>query len=173
MGRGSYRQILRSSTIVGGASIIQLGLGVLRMKAAAQVLGDVPKIASRAMGYVLLAANRGRWFLLTETMGWAVFLAATWLLMPRFGLEAAAIGYVLMYLVYLPVILIASGRTIGRSWNPGTFSHAPILAAAAAIVFAAVRYSPLSGMVLGFAAAVASGIAAAARLRRRTSRISS
>src|SRR5690242_1382317 len=36
---GSYRQILRSSSIVGGASMVQLGLGLLRMKAAALIVG--------------------------------------------------------------------------------------------------------------------------------------
>ena len=36
---GSHRDILRSSTIVGGASLVNVGLSLLRMKAAALILG--------------------------------------------------------------------------------------------------------------------------------------
>jgi len=36
---GSYRQILRSSTVVGGASVAQVLLGLIRMKAAALIVG--------------------------------------------------------------------------------------------------------------------------------------
>ena len=36
---GSYRQILRSSSIIGGASVINIGVGLLRIKVAAVLLG--------------------------------------------------------------------------------------------------------------------------------------
>ncbi|WP_052772903.1 O-antigen translocase [Luteimonas sp. FCS-9] len=35
----SYRQILRSSSVIGGASVVNIGIGLLRMKAVALLLG--------------------------------------------------------------------------------------------------------------------------------------
>lgn len=57
---GSYGQILRSSSIIGGASVINIAVGLLRIKVAAvlrwQVLGDVLKVASWPLGSIILAA---------------------------------------------------------------------------------------------------------------------
>jgi len=39
MTSGSYRQILRSSSIIGGASVINIAVGLLRVKVAAVLLG--------------------------------------------------------------------------------------------------------------------------------------
>ncbi|MBN8493399.1 MAG: hypothetical protein J0M00_18475 [Burkholderiales bacterium] len=47
----SYRQILRSTSIIGGAAALNIGIGLLRMKAVALLLGPA------GVGLIGLATN--------------------------------------------------------------------------------------------------------------------
>ncbi len=78
-----------------------------------QIAGDVLKLASWPLTFIVLAQGRGRLYWLVETLLMAVMVAAVWGLMPRFGLVATGIAYCLAYAIYLPVLLIAARRMIG------------------------------------------------------------
>lgn len=132
-----------------------------------QMLGDVLKIASWPAGYVLLAANRGRMFLLLEGIGWGVFLGATWLLLPSTGIRAPGIAFLLMYAAYLPLVLVAARQTIRLSWSSVLTGHFALLAGAASTVFAIVAYSTIAGAIAGLAAACAFSILGFRKLRNR------
>jgi len=132
-----------------------------------QMLGDVLKIASWPASYVLLAANRGRLFLLFEAMAWTIFLSATWLLIPSVGLKAAGIGIVLMYAVYLPVVFMAARSVIGLTWTSEVRNHFLILGLAAVGVFAMASYNSALGMGAGAVSAGFSLVLALIRLRGR------
>ncbi len=62
-----------------------------------QIIGDVLKVASWPLGYILLAAGEGRQFFLTEFGAAATFVAVTTLLLPHRGLEATGLGFIAMY----------------------------------------------------------------------------
>ena len=160
--------LLGGPIILGGIAFAPLGLEILYSSAfrpAAellrwQMLGDVLKIASWPAAFVLLAANRGRLFLLLETVGWLVFVATTWLLLPAAGLEAAGIAVLIMYCAYLPLVFLAAKRVIGLNWSRRVRVQFVLLAVAALLVFAAAMYSDVAGIVLGVA--FAAGFAALA-----------
>lgn len=120
-----------------------------------QMLADVLKIASWPAGYVLLSAGRGRAFVALEALGWAIFLAATWLLLPYAGLIAPGAAFIIMYLVYLPAVLLAARRAIGFRWSPLARNAALRIAVFALLVFGIARYSSLAGAALGSFAALA------------------
>ena len=132
-----------------------------------QMLGDVLKIASWPLGFVLLAANRPARFVVVESTGWLAFLASTWVLTPRLGLIAPGVGSVLMYCAYLPTVLIACRPIAGWCWPRSFLALLLIVAAAAAVLFVTIQYSESAGAVLGLAESVGFAIAAALRLRRR------
>jgi PST family polysaccharide transporter len=166
---------LGAPIILGGLALAPLALQILYSSAfrpAAellrwQVLGDVLKIAGWPMGYVLLAANRGRTFLLVEAVGWAAFLATTISLIPYAGLEAAGIGYLVMYVLYFPAVLMSARRITGPIWTLPAMGHMLIVAAAAVAVFVIAADRPLLGAIVGVAAAFSFAAVGATKLRER------
>lgn len=85
-----------------------------------QMLAGVLRLASFPLGFALLAAGRGGIFVTLELIGFGTFVAATALLLPAFGVEAAGIGYLAMYLLYLPLVFAVTGvrwsRTVIRDF---------------------------------------------------------
>jgi len=171
--------LLGGPIILAALGLAPLGLKILYSSAfrpAAellrwQMLGDILKIASWPIGYALLAANRGRIYLLLEGIAWTVFLLATWLLLPRVGLKAPGIASLAMYLIYLPLALIAAHKTLGFRWTGGLVIHLAALLVAAVIVFRGAAYSGIAGAMAGLGFAAAFGVAAAWKLRRHIGRI--
>jgi PST family polysaccharide transporter len=167
--------LLGGPIILAGLGLAPLGLEILYSSAfrpAAellrwQMLGDVLKIASWPAGFVLLAANRGGLFLLLEAIGWAVFVATTWLLLPSLGLKAAGIAVFVMYCVYLPLVFLAAKSVIGIRWSRAVGSHFLIVAGAAIAVFALAYYDLWLGMTAGAMGALLLLAVAATRLRER------
>lgn len=125
-----------------------------------QIAGDVLKLASWPLTFVILAQGRGALYWLVETLLMAVMVAAVWALMPRFGLAATGIAYGVAYAVYLPVLLIAARRMIGFRPPRRTITIAGLgLAGVVAIgLFGQVSAvgAMLGGLVL---AAISAGVA--------------
>jgi PST family polysaccharide transporter len=167
--------LLGAPIILAALALAPIGLDILYSSAFRpasellrwQIMGDVLKVGSWPMGYVLLAANRGRTFLAMEALTWTIFLVTTWVLLPFLGLEAAGVGYVVMYLIYLPAMTVVTRTTISRGWTSTMLRHSAIVAAAGAAVFVLLSYRETTGAILGLAAAGAFAVVAAVRLRSR------
>ncbi len=167
--------LLGGPIILAGLGLAPLALDILYSPAfrpAAellrwQMLGDVLKIASWPAGYVLLASSRGGTFVALEAVGWAIFLAATWLLLPTARIAAPGIAFLIMYAVYLPLVFLAARKAIGLSWSAEVRRHGLMLAAAAIGVFACATYGSLVGGIAGACAATAFAILAFRKLRAR------
>jgi PST family polysaccharide transporter len=167
--------LLGAPIILAALALAPLGLDILYSSAFRpasqllrwQILGDVLKIGSWPMGYVLLAANRGRTFLVTETVNWAIFLGATWVLLPSLGLEAAGVAYLVMYLIYFPVMVIVTRRVAVHAWSGLALVHSCLVATIAAAIFSLSFYRESAAMIAGIAAALAYSVAAVVRLRGR------
>jgi O-antigen/teichoic acid export membrane protein len=65
-----------------------------------QVLGDILKVASWPMGFILLAMGRGGIFIATEFTWNATYLGAIALGIQEWGLVIAGVGFWFAYLVY-------------------------------------------------------------------------
>jgi PST family polysaccharide transporter len=75
-----------------------------------QLLGDLLKIPGWAFGFVLLARGDRGVYVLVELLFALVYGGATFLLVPRLGLDGAGIAYLAAYLVYGIVIALVCNR---------------------------------------------------------------
>ena len=82
-----------------------------------QILGDIVKLASWPLGFVIMAAGDGKKFLLSEGVAAVVFAWASFLLIPIFGLKATGISFFIMYSVYLPVVYCLARRRMSFVWT--------------------------------------------------------
>jgi O-antigen/teichoic acid export membrane protein len=78
-----------------------------------QAVGDVLKVLCWPMGYILLAAGKGRLFILAEVVWSGAYLASLQLLMPEHGINVAGIGFAVAYLVLLIYLAAMSWLLIG------------------------------------------------------------
>jgi len=129
-----------------------------------QVLGDILKVASWPMGFIILAAGDGRTFLLTESSAIVVFVVLTWVGLPMLGIEAAGIAFVGMYLFLLPIVFLLARRRTGFAWQRSVYVQFVLLIGMALIVFLAALWSKWLGAGFGVIAAAALGLHGLARL---------
>lgn len=114
-----------------------------------QVLGDVLKVMSWPLGFMLLAAGSARSFMLSETAAVAAFVGSILIGLPAIGVSSTGIAFVVMYLVYLPMVRWFVGRQMGFRWSRRVVGLASGLMVAAVAVDLAGVYRDWLGAVLG------------------------
>lgn len=129
-----------------------------------QLLADVLKVISWPMGYVIIACGKSTLFMLTEASVMAVFVIGTWLLLPYFQLEATGIAFLILYLVYLPMMLIVSCLLIGFRWERHIKLEAAGLFICSVMIAGAGHYHDVAGAGLGLIAAITVGVRSLVRL---------
>ena len=133
-----------------------------------QLLGDVLKVISWPMGFVIIACGKGTLFFLTEASVMAVFFVGTWLLLPFAQLEATGMAFFVMYLVNAPVLLIFTRRLIGFSWQSHIKWEAAVLFVCAVMVTAAGQFHDMAGAGLGLMSAFLIGARSLVKLAYMT-----
>lgn len=131
-----------------------------------QVLGDVLKLLSWPLGFILLALGHGRTFMLTESLAIATFTGLTWLGLPLLGVEATGIAFLGMYMVYLPVVYLLARSITGFRWDRSVVRLAIATISAAAAVMAVSRISDTAAAFAGLVLAAASALFGLRRLRQ-------
>ena len=119
-------------------------VGILRW----QLLGDVLKVISFPLGFVLLALGAGKTFVLTETIATSVFLSVTAILLPLMGVSASGAAFLMMYLIYLPLVWWLVGRRIGFRWTRAVKAQILLVAVAALLVDILSRHDDNLGLAL-------------------------
>jgi len=76
-----------------------------------QLVGDIFKIVSWPLGFLVLARGMKRWFLLTESLWNVFFPIIVWVGIRRFGLGVTGIGYMLCYILHLCVMYLVAKWT--------------------------------------------------------------
>ncbi len=138
--------------------------GVLRW----MVLGDILKVASWPLGYILLAAGNGRTFMLTESLSMGVFILLAWLLMPLMGVAATGLAFTGMYLAVLIAVYWLARRGTGFSWTSRVGFQILFLITMALAILVVSIWSGLLAVALGGAAAAVTGLQGLARLGQVT-----
>ena len=132
-----------------------------------QLLGDVLKVVSWPLGFVLVAAGRGKTFVFTEASAIGVFVVLTWLGLPLVGVTVSGYAFVLMYVWYLPLVYLLGRRLIGFRWQKAVLRQAGLIAGAALAVTLAAQVSDLLAAALGVGFALPLGLYAAGRLGQK------
>ena len=82
-----------------------------------QIVGNVFKITSWALGFSIVATGRAKTFFVVELSFNIVFLSMVFVFMPHVGLEVTAYAFVLGYLVHMNMIYLVARQTLGFRWQ--------------------------------------------------------
>ena len=146
-------QLLFSREFAGAADVLRV-----------LVLADTLKLLGWPLGFVVLAAGRGRLFLLNEALFGAIFVAATFVALPRWGIVATGIGALAMYLVYLPLMVWLARRSIGFRWERQLWWTGLAVIGAVAAVGLASLVSDRAALAVGAPLTIGVGLFAVHRL---------
>lgn len=135
-----------------------------------QIAGDVLKLASWPLAFIILAQGRGKLFWIIEVLVMSVMTGAVWLLIDALGLEATGIAYSLAYLVYLPILLVAARRMIGLRLEPRIVLLVVLGLVGVGSIALAYRWSDVAALALGTILAGASAVHTLVYLKRIGSR---
>ena len=108
-----------------------------------QCLGVLLKVASWPLGYVLIAQARRTAFVITESVTNLVYVGAFYVLVRAAGLTGAAVSFAVLYLWYLPLVLLTVRHYTGFCWTPG--ARRTLLAGFAAYALALAAQAHLVG----------------------------
>lgn len=130
-----------------------------------QVLGDVFKIASFPLAYIILAEGAGRRFMAVEISATCVFVLGVWIGLPYFGLKAAGIAFFLMYVYHFSVVYLIARKTKNFQWEAITWKRFIGLLIATGLVFILSSTEPALGALVGIALSAIFAIISLRRLR--------
>lgn len=133
-----------------------------------QLLGDILKVMSWPLGFVIIAAGAGKTFVATESIGVGVLVLGTFVGLPLVGVTASGMSFLAMYVVYLPLVRWVCGRRIGFRWSPAVLKQGLALVASAVAVDLAGRWHAPLGAGLGVMAGMGMGFWALMRLSAMT-----
>lgn len=125
-----------------------------------QIFGDLLKIISWPLGFILLAVGSGKLFLFAEWTAVSTFVAITAWLLPLSGINATGMGFFGMYVVLLSVVYLLAARKSRFRWS-ATVRHLIVASISLALITnAASSFSRIAGAITGLlAAAVFAGYA--------------
>lgn len=129
-----------------------------------QVLGDVLKVASWPLGFILLASGDGRAFLLTESLAIGIFAALVWLGLPLLGVKTTGLAFFGMYIIYLPMTHWIAKRKTAFSWTARVKLQLAWLVSTATIICLLGNWSTWCALGAGLPAAALFGIYGLGRL---------
>lgn len=129
-----------------------------------QMLGDVLKILSWPLGFVLLAAGAGKTFVAAEVVGVSVFVLGVQVGLPLIGVEATGVAFLAMYLLYLPLIATICAVRFGIVLRRAIIVHALCLAASAVMIVIVARTSDIAAGAIGLVIASLLGLWALLRI---------
>lgn len=110
-----------------------------------QAVGTLLMVIGWPMSFILLAAGAGRAYTISGVVPMLVMAGATWLLMDRYGLDGAGMGYFAAYLVYLPLQFMLAAPQIAFFWSVAVWRALAILGAGfAGTLWPVLAPSPLS-----------------------------
>lgn len=133
-----------------------------------QLLGDVLKVMSWPLGFVLLASGAGKTFIVTEALGVGVFVSVTALAAKLLGPSATGWAFLAMYLCYLPVVYALVRARIGFRWHVAVWRQGLVLFLIAMATAALGLLDTSLAAVAGTVSACAFGLYAVRRLAQRT-----
>jgi O-antigen/teichoic acid export membrane protein len=129
-----------------------------------QIIGDLFKIASWPLGFVILAGGAARTFMVTEVAAVSVFVFTVWLGLPFAGVEATGIAFLAMYAGLLPLVYALAVRRLQFSWTPQVVRVFLVLLGSNIAVCTLSTFSRLEGCALGLALSGTLGLYAITRL---------
>ncbi len=133
-----------------------------------QILGDILKVMSWPLGFVILASGRGKTFVLTELLGMGVFLLGIMFGLPLIGVTATGVAFLALYILYLPLMWLLCKRSIDFRWTRAVKFQALSVIGATLAIDVVARWDQGMGAALGILLACMTGLWAVLRLSAMT-----
>jgi antigen flippase len=84
------------------------------------ILGCLGQVISWPLGFVMLALNKRKWFLATETAAQLLYVVLALAGLLLWGPRGVAIAFCIMYATYTAIVFFVGKRLTGFSWSAGT-----------------------------------------------------
>jgi antigen flippase len=130
------------------------------------LLGNILKIISWPMGYLVMAHGRAKTFVFTEVVWASTYLGLMYFAIPYTGIYAAGYAFVGSYVIYTAVLYILVNRFNGFTWTPMNLVLATAISLSAALVLILVQHTGMAGYLIGGLIAAGFGVLAMRRLYR-------
>lgn len=131
-----------------------------------QALGDILKVSSWPMGFVLLAKGRGGLFMITEFIWGLSYIGPIVVDVGDWGLVITGIAFWFAYLIYFLVMAIITARLIGyRPGSRNTLLLVILMIVGGLIVFCS-DHSEIEGLIVGLIAVLFFGFYSLFRLNK-------
>jgi len=108
-----------------------------------QVFGDVLKIMSWPLAFVLASAGLSMLYLLAEVVAAFFFIVLVWVLVDEIGVVSVGYSFIGMYVAYLVYVYIVARRVIGLSLDRGLLKVVFALMLALVFIFLLADYSEI------------------------------
>lgn len=131
-----------------------------------QVLGDILKVASWPLGFILLAMGRSKMFIVTELVWNATYLGTIFAGLPEWGLVSAGVSFWVGYLIYYFVMLWVAAKLINLKSDWRNWAFLLILILAGGLIIYAATYSVQISFAIGLLATVGACVFSVRRLDR-------
>ncbi len=82
-----------------------------------QILGDILKVASWPLGFIILAAGAGKTFFWTETLSLVLMGSVVAVFVTSLGLKITGIAFLISYVLYLPLVYFLAWKRIRFIWS--------------------------------------------------------
>jgi O-antigen/teichoic acid export membrane protein len=115
-----------------------------------QILGDVLKVASWPLGFVIVAVGAGKTYFWTESIALFIMGGIIAWLAPSIGLKITGIAFLIMYAVYLPLVYLLAKRRIAFGWSRSVKTLVAItfsLCLLIALISAESNWGPAVGII--------------------------
>jgi PST family polysaccharide transporter len=123
-----------------------------------QVFGDVLKVFSWPLGFIILAKGHSKLFFCTELLWTGSYVLLVYVGIHDFGIEITGYVFALSYLIYLIAVYVVSRRINGFRWTKDNIKLILLLILAASSLLLLSYFSLLATMVLGFLLVICSAI---------------
>jgi len=123
-----------------------------------QTLGNVIKLASWPLGFILVASARSGLFFLTQLNWAAIFLLLVFIGIPMIGLESTGIAFSAVYTFNFLLIFSIVRRVHDFRWHTMSLVLIGMHLVLGTGVLALARFDPLAGAVAGTVAAALTGL---------------
>jgi O-antigen/teichoic acid export membrane protein len=130
------------------------------------LLGNILKIISWPMGYLVIAHARAKTFVFVEIVWGSTYLGLMYLGIRYVGINAVGYAFVGSYLTYTAVVYLVVNRISGFAWTSMNLLFAVVVSLSAVLVMALVQQAGIAGYLVSGLVTLGVGIYSLRRLYR-------
>ena len=123
-----------------------------------QVFGDVLKVISWPLGFIILAKGHSKLFFCTELLWNASYIFFVYVGINFFGIKVTGYGFACSYLIYLFVIYFVARNVNDFQWSRKNVRLLLLLKLVSISLLTLSYFSPLATMIAGFILVICSSI---------------